>query len=599
MSPHLIFQSRSVQLTRLRCLATAVAVGAVALGLIGGGCPGTTDPTLSDTQLQQVQTVVQDQATSPAEATQIAENVLQSELATPRAVDWSTITNTPADQNTTYSAGDGLALSGTTFSVAPAGVTTGMLAPGAVTADKLAAGVIPAPSSGTPADGSVTTAKIVNGAVTFAKLAADVFANLAASLPTGSIDGSKLANDAVTSATIHDGTITTADLADNCVTSPKIKDLEVNTADLADDAVTAAKIAAGTITGAEIAAETITGANIAAGSVNGDRLSDASVVSDKLVSVDGAKLDPATVAGDKLAAGTVGSRELADVFELGSAAPPVAGRMKVRNPDGHIVADISAIVGPTGKAGGILMYANSQNPGAYMVADLGANSGEIGVSNSAGKPTAKLVGHYADPNDPNIAGPVVQILNDDPTTLGERVVLGATPAGFLRLKDPNGMTTIRLKGDSGDICITGAINPVGGCDLAETFDHREAGVAQPGMVMVIDPTSAGRLTISTQAYDRKVAGIISGAGGLKPGVKLGQTSAGADHPLALAGRVYCYVDATSQAVEIGDLLTTSDTPGYAMPATDRERAFGAVLGKAMEPLPQGEKGLILVLVALQ
>ena len=56
---------------------------------------------------------------------------------------------------------------------------------------------------------------------------------------------------------------------------------------------------------------------------------------------------------------------------------------------------------------------------------------------------------------------------------------------------------------------------------------------------------------------------------------------------------------TWQAVEIGDLLTTSNTAGHAMKAVDHGRAFGAVLGKAMQPLAKGQKGLILVLVALQ
>ncbi len=74
---------------------------------------------------------------------------------------------------------------------------------------------------------------------------------------------------------------------------------------------------------------------------------------------------------------------------------------------------------------------------------------------------------------------------------------------------------------------------------------------------------------------------------------------GSEVALALSGRVYCYVDATEDAVAVGDLLTTSDTPGYAMKAVDPTRAFGVVIGKAMEPLPQGEKGLILVLVNLQ
>jgi len=48
----------------------------------------------------------------------------------------------------------------------------------------------------------------------------------------------------------------------------------------------------------------------------------------------------------------------------------------------------------------------------------------------------------------------------------------------------------------------------------------------------------------------------------------------------------------------GDLLTTSDTPGHAMRATDRTRAYGATIGKAMSSLKDG-RGLVLVLVSLQ
>ena len=72
-----------------------------------------------------------------------------------------------------------------------------------------------------------------------------------------------------------------------------------------------------------------------------------------------------------------------------------------------------------------------------------------------------------------------------------------------------------------------------------------------------------------------------------------------DYDVALAGRVYCNVDASKSAIEAGDLLTTSDLPGYAMKALDYSRAQGAILGKAMEPLEQGQKGQILVLVTLQ
>jgi hypothetical protein len=69
-------------------------------------------------------------------------------------------------------------------------------------------------------------------------------------------------------------------------------------------------------------------------------------------------------------------------------------------------------------------------------------------------------------------------------------------------------------------------------------------------------------------------------------------------PVALVGKTYCKVEATSDAIEVGDLLTPSSTPGHAMKASDPARAFGAVLGKALRPLKNGT-GLIPILVALQ
>ena len=57
------------------------------------------------------------------------------------------------------------------------------------------------------------------------------------------------------------------------------------------------------------------------------------------------------------------------------------------------------------------------------------------------------------------------------------------------------------------------------------------------------------------------------------------------------------IDADHASIEVGDLLTTSSTPGHAMKAVDASRAFGAVLGKALEPLTAG-RGLLPILVAL-
>jgi len=140
----------------------------------------------------------------------------------------------------------------------------------------------------------------------------------------------------------------------------------------------------------------------------------------------------------------------------------------------------------------------------------------------------------------------------------------------------------------------------GGADLSEQFDidglsHR----VEPGMIVCIDASNPGKLAVSSKAYDRTVAGVVSGAGGVKPGMLMGQSGTVADgeHPVALSGRVYCRVDASQGAIEPGDLITTSNIPGYGMKVADRTRAHGAIIGKAMTGLDAGQ-GLVLVLVSL-
>jgi hypothetical protein len=137
-----------------------------------------------------------------------------------------------------------------------------------------------------------------------------------------------------------------------------------------------------------------------------------------------------------------------------------------------------------------------------------------------------------------------------------------------------------------------------GADLAEKFPVSET--PEPGMVMAIDPDNPGKLRISRGAYDRRVAGVVSGANDFAVGAVLGNLPGHEDAPaIALSGRVWVKCDAGSAAIELGDLLTTSESPGHAMTASDRERSHGAVLGKAMTSLKLGERGLVLVLVNLQ
>lgn len=171
---------------------------------------------------------------------------------------------------------------------------------------------------------------------------------------------------------------------------------------------------------------------------------------------------------------------------------------------------------------------------------------------------------------------------------GQVFVFPSTASDF---SNPD-QATIRLDGAEGDILLANA-------DCAEDFvvAAEEHPLVEPGHVMVLDDQA--NLTLCTQSYDRRVAGVVSGAGGYRPGIVLGRRAGAADCvPLALAGRVACRVDADLGAIAVGDPLTTSTSIGHAMKAQDRDLAFGAVIGKALQPMASG-KGLIPILVALQ
>lgn len=142
----------------------------------------------------------------------------------------------------------------------------------------------------------------------------------------------------------------------------------------------------------------------------------------------------------------------------------------------------------------------------------------------------------------------------------------------------------------------------GGADLAEPFDVASSAAdarPAPGMLVCIDSKNPGKLVVCASEYDPTVAGVISGAGGVQPGLVMRQdgSQASGQHPVALTGRVYVWADASAHPIKPGDLLTTSATPGYAAKAADHNRAQGAVIGKAMGMLERGQ-GLVLVLVSL-
>jgi len=140
----------------------------------------------------------------------------------------------------------------------------------------------------------------------------------------------------------------------------------------------------------------------------------------------------------------------------------------------------------------------------------------------------------------------------------------------------------------------------GGSDLAEPFQITKA--EQPvteGEVVVIDEANPGQLKLTDQPYDARVAGVVSGANGIHPGIQMQQQGLlEGGKNVALSGRVYVQADTSNGPIFPGDQLTTSRTPGRAMRVTDHARAQGAILGKAMTGLKSGH-GMVLVLVTLQ
>jgi hypothetical protein len=174
--------------------------------------------------------------------------------------------------------------------------------------------------------------------------------------------------------------------------------------------------------------------------------------------------------------------------------------------------------------------------------------------------------------------------------------------GRLTLFDGEGNGSIDLNAATGDITRVNNISVNGdvtltGADCAEQFDMQDATSPEPGTIVVID--DKGKLRESQSAYDKRVAGVVSGAGEYRTGIVLDRRESSEGRAsVALVGKVFCKVDADPAPITVGDLLTTSARPGFAMKAADPTLAFGAVIGKALRPLRAGQ-GMIPILVALQ
>jgi hypothetical protein len=264
---------------------------------------------------------------------------------------------------------------------------------------------------------------------------------------------------------------------------------------------------------------------------------------------------------------------------------------------GHGPIDIGVAafaLSTTGQTAGLAAY-NYSTGGTGGVFEATATTGSttgLAVYDSSSSGIAGLF------DASSTTGNTTGIVVDNYSPAGTAGVFNSVAGGNVLVGQNNGANVFRVDA-TGKGYFDGGTQ-TGGADFAESVavrgDHAQY---EPGDLLAIDPTGNRRLERSQDAYSTRVAGIYS----TKPGI-LASTHAmdsarlAGEVPLAVMGIVPCKVTAENGAIGVGDLLVASSHTGYAMKGTDRGRMLGAVVGKAMESLADGN-GVIQVLVTLQ
>ncbi len=235
--------------------------------------------------------------------------------------------------------------------------------------------------------------------------------------------------------------------------------------------------------------------------------------------------------------------------------------------------------------------------GNYPLTTGGGGGGVVGLTSSADfgfsyavkgeatAPTGSALGIFGAVSSPD--GAAGYFLN----RTGGNIIVGHTGI--------NDTLSVFRVDTNGRVFAAGGFQP-SGADFAESMAVTgDRSKYAAGDLLVIDPTANSHVALAQRPYSTLVAGIYS----TKPGLlgttrKVDESAPQNEVPLAVVGIVPCKVTAENGPIQIGDLLVTSSIAGHAMKGTDRSKMLGAVVGKALEPLPQGT-GVIQVLVTLQ
>jgi hypothetical protein len=186
----------------------------------------------------------------------------------------------------------------------------------------------------------------------------------------------------------------------------------------------------------------------------------------------------------------------------------------------------------TRKASGVAIIADAEGPNQALIAESVGGQAAFFSSRSSTSPTVEIM------SSADVALQVTGFASKAGVFGGDVDVAGNLNAGSLNVTRNTNL--------NGDVGVTGSLNVgrninvngdviLSGADCAEEFDTAEATETKPGTVMVLNQD--GRLHHCQRAYDKRVAGVISGAGDYRPGLILDrQHSRDNRLPVALVGK---------------------------------------------------------------